>query len=152
MYELVMITLYMIIQIIAFEWLIKDKIKSLKYPPESLEYSCDGRPVWSRTSDCQSGNPGSNPGRRTSHFHIIIMMVPFLFLRTSTELSENCITILNYHVKYTRTTVLNLIKINMWLAKKDSVCKNRVLMDWKMGVSTSPISYSPLYVENHNWK
>lgn len=25
---------------------------------------CDGRPVWSRTSDCQSGNPGSNPGRR----------------------------------------------------------------------------------------
>jgi hypothetical protein len=27
---------------------------------------CDGRPVWSRTSDCQSGNPGSNPGRRMS--------------------------------------------------------------------------------------
>ena len=24
----------------------------------------DSRPVWSRTSDCQSGNPGSNPGRR----------------------------------------------------------------------------------------
>jgi hypothetical protein len=24
----------------------------------------DDRPVWSRTSDCQSGNPGSNPGRR----------------------------------------------------------------------------------------
>src|SRR5579884_1952937 len=28
------------------------------------QYQCDGRPVWSRTSDCQSGNPGSNPGRR----------------------------------------------------------------------------------------
>ncbi len=27
-------------------------------------HECDGRPVWSRTSDCQSGNPGSNPGRR----------------------------------------------------------------------------------------
>jgi hypothetical protein len=24
----------------------------------------DSRPVWSRTSDCQSGNPGSNPGCR----------------------------------------------------------------------------------------
>src|SRR5919202_758145 len=30
-------------------------------------FPCDGRPVWSRTSDCQSGNPGSNPGRRILH-------------------------------------------------------------------------------------
>ena len=29
-----------------------------------LNCQSDGRPVWSRTSDCQSGNPGSNPGRR----------------------------------------------------------------------------------------
>jgi hypothetical protein len=32
---------------------------------------CDGRPVWSRTSDCQSGNPGSNPGRRIEKFVLV---------------------------------------------------------------------------------
>src|SRR5215212_9195753 len=29
-----------------------------------VQYQSDSRPVWSRTSDCQSGNPGSNPGCR----------------------------------------------------------------------------------------
>ena len=35
----------------------------------------DDRPVWSRTSDCQSGNPGSNPGRRifyAEHFGLTL--------------------------------------------------------------------------------
>ncbi len=53
---------------------------------------CDGRPVWSRTSDCQSGNPGSNPGRRMS----VTIKGSCLDLRRSVPITQvlSCLCIL----------------------------------------------------------
>ena len=52
---------------------------------------CDGRPVWSRTSDCQSGNPGSNPGRRIVYSESI-SLTPTTPTCTETKFIEMRIT------------------------------------------------------------
>ena len=51
----------------------------------------DDRPVWSRTSDCQSGNPGSNPGRRIVYSENI-SLTPTTPTCTETKLIEMRIT------------------------------------------------------------
>jgi hypothetical protein len=42
----------------------KDMFRYALISSYHVQYRSDSRPVWSRTSDCQSGNPGSNPGCR----------------------------------------------------------------------------------------
>jgi hypothetical protein len=88
----------------------------------ALEYSCDGRPVWSRTSDCQSGNPGSNPGRRTPYFQIIILMSVFVFLE---DQSSHKVIIYQHIDLTTCQTSDNIVLILIKLCGLERVCNNR---------------------------